>query len=758
MQYIPRLVNGRIENAGLNPSLFVHRLRHQGSLLPPQLLFLLADRRQSTSTSVMDVFRRRLYCHFCNQRTPYARSAGIRQFQCTICDAINTLDDNGDIDDSPPTAASSSPPPLTFTQPLPETLIHQQDSIFCRECQHNQLVYNQTLANYLPGEEDPDYQKYEDALPQFKTELERRHPQICAKCAPRAQHMLNRADVYAATDNMSRLSSATRRGAPRSSRDDWSKRWKRWSLNLCGLALHASLLVQLGWHAYEMLAAKAPFPLYSTSLLYEFQARELADTRKTCNVRDLSLLSPHCLHEDVSKALWASLLLLWYNPGLRHWYHPTHRIAAVVGQGQYYILQGILLVARTAAFHYLSTWTITQHLSASKRLAFHGLSIVFIVVVQLLSRSTIEPIIWKLNMKITPKPGDRSIFGMLSGPGDRPHHSKPSDTPPTQLFAQDNIEAFPIASLAPRRSTRLPTPPYDDYGDAMDIDPKPSPQTKMPGARIDRTYRPRGVGLPDPTLAVRSPYSYGLTPDQPSGWAAVRNETFQIQSRSQQDADHRQREQDERTKLRFAQVEPSPFRGRLPQAPMSMERRLRNPPTQVSFKKTPLSEQQGFMNQMRDGIQGGTTFAGRTSSQMQPDRLNHEVEETAASRTRGQLDLRQSKWQLPSNGRDTTGLEDMFGGSFNIADRPTINEPPEVRYHRKINSGLKARVVMTVGLPFAVFILAMSVEVIRRPVALWLLRQLTSAGMLPHDGLIATAAGPAHPTAGATVGDEYDSW
>nr|POE52159.1 integral inner nuclear membrane protein ima1 [Quercus suber] len=702
----------------------------------------------------MNVFRRRIYCHYCNQRTPYARSAGIRQFQCDQCEAINTLDSNGDVDDTSPSVLLPKKVPVTFTQPLPASLEHQRDSVFCRECQHNQLVHQQTLSNYLPDEDDPQYQKYEDALPHFKAELERRHPQICARCAPRAQHILNRADVYAATDNMSRLSDATRRGKPVTSKDNWSKRGKRWALDLCGILLYASLAIQIGWHAYEMLAAKGPFRLYSTPLLYEYQARELSDIRKRCSLRNLNIINPNCHHECVSWALSISLILLWYNPGLRYWHHHNHRIVAVTGQLQYYTLQFILILIRTAMFHYLSTWTFVRHLSASKRLALHGFSVAFILIVQTLSCSAIEHIIWKLNMKITPSPMNGNIFDILPHHNEESYVSRPSTIPPSMLLASDNIEPFPVTILAPHRTTRLPTPPYEDGGDAMDVDPAPPAQTRMPGLRVDRVYRPRGLGSPDATPAVRSPYSRDKTVEQPSGWGAMRNEAFSIQSQARRLTERQRMEQENTSKLRFDPAEQSPFRGRLPQAPMSLERRLRNPPRQVYFKKAPVSEQQNFLGQMRDGIQGARTFAHLPNSNQQRENADLEVEVPARSRTRGELELRQSTWQLPSDGRDTTGLEDMFGGSFNIEDRPTVENLSKAAQPRAISPGSTSKVLLTVACPVALLVFAMLVDSIRKPTALWLLHLLMNAGMLPRDDIMARAT-EAEISTGVSIGDGH---
>nr|POE82368.1 integral inner nuclear membrane protein ima1 [Quercus suber] len=708
---------------------------------------------RSRLTARMGLFRRRIYCHYCNQRTPYAKAAGIRQFQCDHCEAINTLDSKGEVDDTSPSLVRPISVPLTFTQPLPASLDHQKDSVFCRECQHNQLVYHQTLSNYLPDDDDPQYQNYEDALPQFKAELERRHPQICARCAPRAQHILNRADVYAATDNMSRITSATRRGKSITSKDNWSKRSKRGILDICGVMLYASLATQIGWHAYEMLAAKGPFRIYSTPLLYEFQARELSDLQKRCGLPGLTFLSPHCHHECVSRALSISLLLLWHNPGLRYWYHPIHRIVAVTGQAQYYVLQVILLVIRIGIFYYLSTWTYARYLSASRRLAFHGFSIAVLLIVQTLSHLAIEPVVWKLNMKITPNPGDKNIFGKLAGYDEQPHVSRSSRVPPNALFASETPEQFPVANLAPRRSTRLPTPPYEDGGDAMDLDPVPPAQTRMPGAPIDRVYRPKSVGLPDATLAVRSPYSYDTIAEQPSGWGALRNETFSIQSQAQQDAERRHIEQDKTTKLRFEPVEQNPFRGRLPQAPMSMERRLRNPPTQVYFRKTPLSEQQDFLGHMRDGIQKGKTFTRTPNGDQQQEDADFEIELPARSRTKGELELRQSMWQLPSDGRDTTGLEDMFGGSFNIEDRPPVENMSASSQHQAIGTGISSRALLTIGIPTFLIVLAILADSIRKPTAMWLLRLLMDAGMLPKDDIMVRATEAETATATDMGGD-----
>ncbi|KAK0837983.1 signal transducing kinase of the PAK [Friedmanniomyces endolithicus] len=373
-------------------------------------------------------FLRRVHCHFCGTRSPYGKSSGITQFQCTACEAVNYLDSKGGIVDTPASVFAqsqrdtreTSPPFDTFTQELPETLGHQQKQVFCNTCVNNQRMYMEALGNYLPDEDDPRYHEYEAAEGQFKQELEKRYPQVCRKCAPKAQGKMNRADYYAGTQNMNRMAEQTaQRGlrSARGSRDDWSKWSMRLILRIVALMVYASLLLQAAWHIYGAIMASTK----AAEMAWEVDSSLAFDPiPHNCFHDSLCLRFSHecyrALGAYMPRAILASLLLIWYNPGLKDWYHHSLRMEQVTGQKEHFRLQAAMLVVRAIAWFKLSDISVTQALTTQQLVAAHGFVAVFMFMLQWLSDRTIKSVRFKLKQKMTPRPEDRDVLGAYAGP------------------------------------------------------------------------------------------------------------------------------------------------------------------------------------------------------------------------------------------------------------------------------------------------------------------------------------------------------
>ena len=170
------------------------------------------------------------------------------------------------------------------------------------------------------------------------------------------------------------------------------------------------------------------------------------------------------------------------------------------------------------------------------------------------------------------------------------------------------IPPFPVNSLAPRPQRAYPppynppTPPPDDNdADTMDWTPSQSP------------FRP--------------------------------NAPILVQRRSQTSA---------------PPTEPSPFHGCLPPAPISQAHRLRNPPNQPGFHRTPPKEQQNFFNRI----------TGRLSN---PEGQRHPPEPPSKY-----PEMAPPKLFIESDHRTETGLETLFSGVFSLGE-----EPREVRAARE---------------------------------------------------------------------------
>ena len=229
----------------------------------------------------------------------------------------------------------------------------------------------------------------------------------------------------------------------------------------------------------------------------------------------------------------------------------------------------------------------------------------------------------------------------------------------------------------------------------MELDPIPPAESRMPGVPDTRTYNPYAATTTTGRQVRPSTASQRFGAPSPKGWEDMRSNLFSIEDdlRSRNERQKFQQAQNSQKLSYRPPVEQSPFRGRLPQAPMSLERRLRNPVSQVpQFKEAPVTQQKNFLDQMRAGIDKGKPF-GRYSSLLSTPKKNRsrdavvdydddvsdilsttEDHTPAAARTRGNLDLRPSDWQLASDAAAAaTGLEDLFGGnSFRISESPEL--------------------------------------------------------------------------------------
>ena len=112
---------------------------------------------------------------------------------------------------------SSSP-----VMPMPP----EPESLFCNTCQRNQVLLNKTLAEYLPDEDDPEYDKYTSSLDAYRRELEDRYPQVCQHCLPRVQDQIRAAGYAAKADNLRRMIDRSREHSRtvQTSRQTWTLR------------------------------------------------------------------------------------------------------------------------------------------------------------------------------------------------------------------------------------------------------------------------------------------------------------------------------------------------------------------------------------------------------------------------------------------------------------------------------------------------------------------------------------------------------
>ena len=568
------------------------------------------------------MFLNRLKCHFCGIRSTHSK--GSTRFQCTTCEAWNFFDQDGNVIDAPASVVAQQEAPATtalhaFMPVDAIQRVQSQQPLFCNVCLSNQRIVNEALANYLPDEDHPEYLEYERKLPQHTVALEKRYPQICQQCAPKVQETIHKSDYYSLSQHSSRLmrGTASRKRAGEvwysGMRDDAGKQRARLLLNAVKPFVYGSLLPQMVWHGSAVLS------FASRTAQHGWSGMDEADWSSNASCMGLTTSSrDKCdsqFTEWIPTTFLVAILTLWYSPGIALKYHHTIRVEYVTGQQEYFCLQVISLSVRVMAYFNLTDDATVSQMTRSQLLGAHGFMFLFILLAHLVSRRVIGYVPWTIKGKMMPRPEVEDVFGALAGPAKDHTTPRPSTSHPLHLFARDE-KPFPIANLAPKANRPFsstyanPTlsPPDSPFTDDQDnqMDWQPSQElSRMPGAPVDRTFRPRNTGSHG--REPRSTYNHGSAPSR--GWNGMRNEIFDIDAQARNVAEQKRLEEDARAKLRYQPpVDPSPFRGRLPQAPMSMERKLRNPPTQLSFKKQPASKQHDFMNQMRQSFATSRTF------------------------------------------------------------------------------------------------------------------------------------------------------
>lgn len=606
------------------------------------------------------MFFSRLRCHFCGAKAPHPKT--VTEFQCATCEAMNYLDGHGNIVDTPATVAA--PPShalighgntktfVTSTRPEPEALQHQRSTAFCRTCLQNQHLYNETLANYLPDESHPKYREFERAIPQYKKELEKRYPLVCTACAPEAQSKINRADCYGMTENATALCArTTARGgrSPIGQRDDAGKKIMRLILSVIGLVLYSGMLFQLSFHAYGILTTlfgtASAFPDFDIATYTTPAVQECSEQARSIR------FNTQCFHlfgDYVPYSIALAILGLLYNPGLKEWYHHTLRIEAVNGQWNYFYMQLAILAIRCMAWWNVSDPQTLADLDAQQIIAIHAFTIFFALLTDSIARRSIIPTKWSIRGKIMPKPSDKDVLGLDAAPAVLRHAPKASEKDPFRHMRTQNKAPFDINSLAPKISLEHQPRSHSTFTNTQQFTPEYSDDNEDcdPMELDDAAYVESRFHNQRPNLQPSHSY-YNHTNAPPLGLSNMR-EALTSLDRNMKTQDQRLRETNAAKFAYNPGSVPSPFYGKLPQAPMSLERRLRNPPQGgiQSNKAEPLvSERRDFMQLMRNGVK--------------PVKFARPQKNT--------IELKQSDWVLPGDVKET-GLEERFGSVFTLED------------------------------------------------------------------------------------------
>ncbi|KAH7359974.1 Ima1 N-terminal domain-containing protein [Pyrenochaeta sp. MPI-SDFR-AT-0127] len=262
----------------------------------------------------MVLLRRRLRCHYCNVQARDSVSHIPKTYLCPQCDAVNHFDERGNITDPPveeiTTAPVSSFQYLHSRSPSPAMPIAGEE-LFCDTCQHNQTLVANILAEYLPEEDDPKYEKFLASYDAYKSELEDRYPQVCQNCLPRVQDQIRNAGYAARADHLRRImeKSDERRRTVQTSRQAWTLR----IISLAKWAYISSTLIGMLWHMFGLLMAPNDGVEVEEAFKWDTclsQAISVHSIDRSC------VLSPYLVNV-VQFALVIDLITIWWNPKLK---------------------------------------------------------------------------------------------------------------------------------------------------------------------------------------------------------------------------------------------------------------------------------------------------------------------------------------------------------------------------------------------------------------------------------------------------------
>ncbi|KAI0432330.1 hypothetical protein F5Y09DRAFT_302253 [Xylaria sp. FL1042] len=211
--------------------------------------------------------RRFLRCFYCGQRSSI-RFEAQKSFDCAKCEATNWLDQNGEITDPPampespkqnnvryatfraaPSLSPPPPPPPLSPLSLSSSLAvgrAADDSIFCATCLRNQQMLSSSLAQFEWPDEPTaaENRERERKYWALKKNLEKRYPQVCAECLPKANKKLFQASYTAQTDHLRRTLDRTR-----SQRETVKRRGLLDLADYLGRSIwHVGFIFQIAWH------------------------------------------------------------------------------------------------------------------------------------------------------------------------------------------------------------------------------------------------------------------------------------------------------------------------------------------------------------------------------------------------------------------------------------------------------------------------------------------------------------------------------
>jgi hypothetical protein len=184
------------------------------------------------------------------------------------------------------------------------------ESPFCDTCQRNQMLVQNMMAEYIPDDDDPEYNKYVASADSYRAELEQRYPQVCDDCIGPVRQQIRAAGYAAKADHFRRILERSKENTAKlySPRQNWTLR----AISLGKWMYIVSTLIGLIFHAFGFMVKPEPsargndYFSWNTCLSQAFLARHV---EQWC-------FNSTYLRTLAQRAVLADLLTLWWNPKL----------------------------------------------------------------------------------------------------------------------------------------------------------------------------------------------------------------------------------------------------------------------------------------------------------------------------------------------------------------------------------------------------------------------------------------------------------
>jgi len=664
--------------------------------------------------------RKYLVCFYCNKKSNIKYDGTISQWDCKICEATNYLDENGNITD-PPVAtfdAADSAPHYAFYRGDISNL-KDPDSNFCAKCLKNQHLKVASLAQFHV-EVDPDHPNYKESerrLFAFQKDLERRYPQVCADCAPRAQELRDRSDKIAKSDWLRRMLDRSRENKFKKSTDFSFINF------LCSLASTLWYLGIIG----QILANFTALVLGANSGFLESSFMKCFPAVLIGFVK--IIFSLFVSRTWIRWSLYCNALSLWWNPMFKQL--KTGFTRHIKGYGDWYFCQVFILIVR-GLFYSKSASGDLANPSSSLAMAANfailcstlGFSIgarrCLVVDMTPLWNSTPE----RLRVESTPGTTDNGgnsmsdILDEIAGTSSKGKSQSPLsislnsregnlrdslDRP--QQYGRDHQANSQISSPRNTYATSRSFEPINNYGEPLRYsngsstnfssrNARESAYTQQyEGARKRSTYIPPSTDLPVAEMTQMEYFQYlqtGQLPNrlntepidvEPMDWAPTRpQQEFQPKHRALNPALNPQYKAQPFGSSSTTFNEPSPFHGKLPPAPITPAQRLRNPPNQARLTVSSEEKKQNFFNRM----------TGKNSN----DRADGNIGDSVQSKR--EMEIAPPKFFAPERPGNDLGnqLADLLTGFSLSADE---NENSSRRVKRRFRKRYFIQVIIIIA-------------------------------------------------------------